>query len=118
MVRKLIFLIVFILSLGGGLVYGWIIQPGIQTQNPIRNLREDYRADYVLMTAEVYQKDADLEAAATRLSALNEKAPTQVALLAVAYARKAGYSVNDLDLLMALARDMQNLMPVSAELTK
>ena len=118
MVRKLVFLIVTLLSLGSGLVFGWVVKPGIQVQNPISSLREDFKTDYVLMVAEVYNKDADLQAAAVRLGLLNSASPTQSTLVAVAYGRKAGYSVNDLDLLMALARDMQNLMPVSAELSK
>ncbi len=118
MVRKLIFLIVTLLALSGGLVFGWVIKPGIQIQNPISSLREDFKTDYVLMVAEVYNRDADLQAAASRLETLNRDSPTESALIAVVYGRKAGYSVNDLDLLMALARDMQNLMPVSSELSK
>jgi hypothetical protein len=118
MVRRLIFLIVILLSLGVGLFFGWVIKPGIQVQNPLSSLREDFRTDYILMVAEVYNKDGDLTAAAARLEELNSKAPTEAALLAVAYARKSGYSVNDIDLLMSLARDMQNQMPVSAELSK
>jgi hypothetical protein len=118
MVRKLIFLIVLLLSLGAGLLFGWVIKPGIQVQNPIRSLREDFRTDYVLMVSEVYNKDADLDAAASRLKVLDNAAPTRASLIAAAYARKVGYSVNDLDLMMALARDMQNLMPFSVESPK
>ena len=118
MVRKLIFFIVILLSLAAGLAFGWVIKPGIQMQNPISSLREDFRSDYVLMVAEVYNKDADLDAAAARLAVLDKAAPTRAALVAAAYARSAGYSINDLDLLMALARDMQNTMPVSVESIK
>lgn len=118
MVRKLIFFIVLLLSLGAGLLFGWVIKPGIQFQNPISSLREDFKSDYVLMVAEVYNKDADLDAAAARLEVLDKSSPTRSALIATAYARNAGYSVNDLDLMLALARDMQNLMPVSVESIK
>lgn len=115
--RKLIFMIIFILSLGAGLAYGWVIQPALRTQNPLNSLREDYRADYTLMTAELYSFDSDLDAAFTRMTALDPDSPTQAALLAAAYARKAGYSINDLDLLMALGRDMQSRVPVQLEAT-
>jgi hypothetical protein len=118
MVRRLIFLIVLLLSLGVGLFFGWVIKPGVQVGSPLSSLREDFRTDYILMVAEVYNKDGDLTSAAGRLEDLNSKSPTEAALLSVAYARKSGYSVNDIDLLMALARDMQTLMPVSAELSK
>jgi len=116
-VRKLIFLIIFLLSLGAGLAYGWVIQPAVRTQNPLNSLREDYRADYTLMTAELYSVDGDLDAAFTRISGLDPVAPTEAVLLAAAYARQAGYSINDLDLLMALARDMQARSPVLLEST-
>ena len=115
MARKLIFLVVFLLSLASGLAYGWIIQPGLRSQNPASSLRKDFRADYALMAAEVYGTDGDLDAAAARLAVLNPDSPTEAALLAAVYARKAGYSVNDLELMMALARDMQARAPVTLE---
>jgi hypothetical protein len=114
-VRKLIFLIIFILSLGAGLAYGWVIQPAMRTQNPLNSLREDYRADYTLMTAELYSVDGDLDAAFTRMTILDPDSPTQAALLAAAYARQVGYSINDLDLMMTLGRDMQSRAPVQLE---
>ncbi len=67
MVRRLIFLIVILLSLGVGLFFGWVIKPGVQVGSPLSSLREDFRTDYVLMVAEVYNKDGDLTAAAARL---------------------------------------------------
>lgn len=113
MARRVIFAVVFVISLLGGLLFGWVIKPGMQMQNPISSLREDFKTDYVLMVAEVYNHDADLDAAAARLEVLDKSSPTRATLVATAFARKVGYSINDLDLLMALARDMQNLKPIS-----
>jgi len=64
---------IFIAVLAGialGLVYGWVIAPVQYTDVTPNILREDYRADYVLMVAEAHQSEQDPEMAARRLAIL------------------------------------------------
>ena len=63
MSRWILFLITVALGLGAGLFYGWKINPGEYINTTPGSLRDDYKADYVLMVAEAYQAEADLNAA-------------------------------------------------------
>jgi outer membrane PBP1 activator LpoA protein len=69
----------FILAILGGLLlglaYGWLINPGEARHSTLADLRGDYKADTVLMVAEVYAVDQDIEAAQARLAKL---APTDI----------------------------------------
>ena len=50
-------------------------------QNPLSSLREDFRTDYVLMVAEVYNKDGDLDGGSRPARSAEQKAPTRAALV-------------------------------------
>lgn len=92
-----------------GAWYGWVLSPAQYTETAPNQLRAEFRADYVLMTAEVYAKDNDIGAAAVRLSRLGR--PDLAALVrevAQAYAA-ASYPEGDLTLLADLARDLARL---------
>jgi hypothetical protein len=110
--RKILFIASILVGLAGGLLYGWVINPVRHTGSGLATLREDFRADYVLMTAEIFDKDHDLKSAAQRLSLLDPSAPTRPTMQAVLYARTAGYSVNDIQLLLTLTQEMQAFMPL------
>lgn len=62
-----------------GLLYGWVINPVEYVNATPEELRSDYKTDYVLMTAEIYQADGDLEQAIRRLAALSEPSPAEAA---------------------------------------
>jgi hypothetical protein len=62
------FFIALLIGIALGLVYGWKISPVQYTDVPPTILREDYRADYVLMVAEAHQHEQNPEAAARRLA--------------------------------------------------
>jgi hypothetical protein len=101
--------ILFLLALGlaAGLVYGWVISPVEFVDTTPDTLRADYRADYVLMVAESFHADQDLELAARRLSSLGEEPPAEIVRQSLEFARQAGYSQPDLDLISALAQALQ-----------
>ena len=61
-------IIALIVGIALGLIYGWVIEPVEYTDVTPNILREDYRADYVLMVAEAHQNEQDPETAA-RLAA-------------------------------------------------
>ena len=118
MVRRLIFLIVILLSLGVGLFFGWVVKPGIQVQNPLSSLREDFQHRLHPDGGRGLQQGRRPDGCGGPARRIEQQGSHRGCSAGVAYARKSGYSVNDIDLLMSLARDMQNLMPVSAELSK
>jgi hypothetical protein len=49
------FLVAIIVGLIGGMYYGWIVNPVKYVNTTPDTLRYDYKADYALMVAEVYQ---------------------------------------------------------------
>jgi len=114
-VRRLIFVLVLLFSLSAGLAFGWLALPALRPASSLANLREDYRADYVLMTAEIFAADGDIQAGADRLRELDAQSPTTAALLAAAYARQAGYPETDQAILMDLARAMQAYLPIELD---
>lgn len=59
-----------------GLFIGWWLWPLRFADASPAYLGSDYRDDYVLMIAQAYQVDGDLEAARARLSALDSLDPT------------------------------------------
>ena len=58
-----------------GVAIGWWVWPVTYTNTSPAALRDDYRDDYVLMTASAYRVDNDLEEARSRLERLNPEDP-------------------------------------------
>jgi len=104
----------FIALLAGivfGLVYGWQISPVQYTDAPPSILREDFRTDYVLMTAEAYQSEQDAETAARRLAILGSETPAQMTATALDYAKNNGFTQDEVLLLQGLLTAMQTYQP-------
>ncbi len=101
------FLIAIAVGFAAGLFYGLVISPVEYTQTSPATLRSDYRADYVLMIAEVYHSDQNLDAAAHRLGMLGSEPPVQLADQALQFGLQSGYSANDIQLLRDLTSALQ-----------
>ena len=110
-VRFLTVSISLILGLAVGLVYGWFIQPVRYVDAAPGSLRLDYRTDYVLMVAEVFLSDDNIEMAQIRLAALGPHPPADILEQALVYAQENGLSVADLQTLNYLARELQAIPP-------
>ncbi len=78
-------------------------------------MRQDYKADYVLMVAEVYDRDGDLKLAIDQLDQLDSGQALDIATSTVTYARSAGYSINDLELIGNLIQALQGPTPLTTE---
>lgn len=112
--RTLYFFLMIVLGLVAGLIYGWIINP-IRASNPnIAGLRADYQADYVLMTAEIYHADQNLEQATRRLSSLGKQPAAQTVTQAISTAKGLGYNSADLATLTALSDALQPVQSATA----
>lgn len=103
MSRGLRFFLAILAGIGIGLFYGWIISPVEYTDTSPNTLRADYRADYVLMVAESYHRERDLDLAARRLAALGSEHPSKIATEGLTFALEHGFSTADIALLQELA---------------
>ncbi len=110
--RLLGFLVAILIGLAVGLLYGWVINPVKYVDTTPDTLRSDYKTDYVLMVAEAYRTQPDLEQAAHRLALLGAQQPADLTRQAVQVARQGGYSAADLDAMDALSKAFQIWTPV------
>lgn len=105
------FLIAILLGAGGGLFYGWVVNPVEYVDIAPASLRVDYRTDYVLMVAESYQVDHDLGLAVRRLAALGSSAPTDIVANALNYGLQHEFAAQDLSLLQSLGEALLSWNP-------
>ena len=107
MPRLLRFIIPLVLGLALGLTYGWVIDPVDFFDLTPDTLRADYKADYVLMTAEAYRAEQDPGLAARRLAIFGTKSPSAIAADGLEYARADGFSDADIVLIQKLVTALQ-----------
>lgn len=105
------FLIVIVLGIVLGLLYGWVINPVEYVDTTPDSLRMDYKTDYVLMVAEAYRVEGSLGLAARRLALLGDAAPGDTIAQASLFAVQLGYPASDLALMQKLADDFQTWNP-------
>ncbi len=106
MSRWTLFVIVLVVGLGLGLLYGWVINPVSYQDTTLDTLRIDYKTDYTLMVAEVYHQTSNLDWAMNRLTLLRDKTPLHSIEHALKFAAEADYTLPD----MFLLRDLHNAM--------
>ena len=106
MSRWTLFLIILVVGLGLGLLYGWVINPVSYQDTTLESLRIDYKTDYALMVAEVYHYEGDLEWAMNRLTLLEDSSPLVSVESALKFAAQAEYTLPD----MFLLRDLHNAL--------
>jgi hypothetical protein len=94
-------------GLGIGVYYGWYMDPVDYFDLPPDALRADYKADYVLMTAEAYQAEQDPGLAARRLAIFGTKSPSAIAADGLDYARSHGFSDVEISLIRELVTALQ-----------
>jgi hypothetical protein len=117
MSRWLKFIFAVLLGLAAGMVYGWVISPVEYLDTTPSTLRYDYRTDYVLMVAEIFESNQDADLALHQLAQLGSDPPVEIVIQSLAYATQLGYSAEDLVLLQNLATALQILQPISGDLT-
>ena len=106
--RWLLFALSILVGVGLGLLYGWVISPVEYVDTSPDSLRADYRADYVLMVAEVYQSEQDTQQAVRRLALLGGSlSPYETAAEALRFAQANQYIPQDIALLQNLTLALQ-----------
>ena len=116
MARWFAFFIAIGLGLAAGLYYGWAINPVEYVDTTPDTLRSDFRTDYVLMVAEIYQAEQDLEFAARQLAVLGAEPPSEIVRRTLAFAVEFGYGESDLAALEGLRADLQTWNPPAENL--
>ncbi len=96
-----------------GLLFGWVIQPVEYVDTTPDALRADYRADYILMVAEAYASDSDLDLARIRLAALGPRPPVSMAVEAIDFGLEHAYTQLELDTLNRLVVDLRAIPPAA-----
>jgi len=114
MTRWIGFLIAISLGIAAGLFYGWVINPVEYVDTTPDSLRIDFKSDYVLMVAEIFQVEGDVELAARRLAFLGDDPPLEIAQQVITYASQAGYSETDREILLTLRDSLQTWNPTSS----
>ncbi len=107
MQRAMLALLIVVAGFGLGTMYGRVIAPVEYVDTDPSSLRIDFRSDYVLMVAERYAADHDVDAALRRLAVLGPSTPDLLTAEAIQFAVSAGYSPEDLALLHELLRGVQ-----------
>ncbi|HSB00906.1 MAG TPA: hypothetical protein VLE49_09680 [Anaerolineales bacterium] len=105
--RWLFIILALLAGIGIGLTYGWVIDPVDFFDLTPETLRADYKADYVLMTAEAYHAEQDPGLAARRLAIFGTQSPSAIAAEGLDYARANGFSDSDLALMQELVTALQ-----------
>jgi hypothetical protein len=105
--RWVFIILALLVGAGIGIAYGWYVDPVDYVDLPPDNLRADYKADYVLMTAEAYRSEQDPGLAARRLAIFGTKSPSAIAADGLAYARANGFSDSEITLIQELVTALQ-----------
>src|SRR5512143_728827 len=94
-------------GVAAGLAYGWKIDPVQFYDLTPDTLRADYKADYVLMTAEAYHAEQDPGLAARRLAIFGSQSPIAIATSGLEYAQDNSYPASDVALMKELVTALQ-----------
>lgn len=113
--RLIAFIFAILLGAAGGLMYGWLYYPAKISARSPQSLRTDYKADYVLMVAEVFATDGDLANAIDLLERIKPADPIGVVQRGLLTAQDLGYADWEMrliaDLEIALQQQTQETLP-------
>ena len=105
------FVVALVIGTTLGLLYGWVFSPAAPNSAGLVNLRDDYKADYVLMVSEVFQHEQNAPVAITRLERLGDGSAIQELQFGLLSAQKFGFAFSDLQLMGELYKSLQ-VIPV------
>jgi hypothetical protein len=108
--RYVLFILAIAVGIALGLLYGWVLSPIELVDTNPATLRDDFKTDYVLMVAEAYSADHDLNAAICQLALLGGN-PGQAVDNATVFGVEVGYSPEDLVLLNDLSAVLKTWEP-------
>lgn len=110
--RFIRFLIAIAIGAAAAMYYGWKMNPVQYPETTLDTLRIDYKADYVLMVAEAYHTEGDIDLAARRLALISTDPPLNAIKIAIQEAYNIPYPSTDIELMQALGDAFENWSPV------
>lgn len=96
-----------VLGIAMGLLYGWIIRPVEIIESTPDTLRDDYHTDLILMIAEAYQRENDLDLALGRFERFELEPPVTTLKTAISYAVDHNYLLIEIQRLNTLLSDLE-----------
>jgi hypothetical protein len=96
-----------ILGIAIGLLYGWVIRPIQIVESTPDTLRDDYQTDLILMIAEAYESEEDLDLALRRFELLELEPPEGILQAALTYSQDHDYKVIEVQRLNELLVDIE-----------
>lgn len=110
-VRFIWFAISILVGIAAGLFIGWSLLPVEYADVSPDSLRSDYRVDYILMVAEIYDEEGDIDDAIDWLDPLEGEYTVRMVQQAALDARDMGYDIADLELIVHLAQALSIAVP-------
>lgn len=111
--RYVFFFLAIAIGVAIGVLLGWAFNPLNTVNTGLDSLRTDYKTDYLLMVAQLYQSEGDLSAALARLSTLGGDDPIELMQMAIDYATQHDYAPADINAMQNLADDTARFSPLS-----
>ncbi len=102
MARWFLFLLAILMGAALVVAYAWQINPDEPINAAPESLRIDYKTDYVLMVAEIYHQDGDIDQTLKRLTDLEIGSPLELVDEVIRFAEQEGYKHDDLVKMWAL----------------
>ncbi len=113
--RLIGFVLAILLGIAAGLIYGWLYYPAVVSASSPQSLRADYKADYVLMVAELYATDGDLENAVDHLERIKPGDPIGAVQRGLLTAQEMEYADWEMRLIADLEIALQQQMQEAAQ---
>ncbi len=111
--RLLFFALAILVGIAAGVIYGWVINPVEYVDTGPHSLRIDYKTDYILMVAELFQQENDIYAAVARLVFLGDESPIEMTHQAILFAGNNNYAPDDIELIWNLSEALKLVLPGS-----
>jgi len=108
--RYIFFFAAILVGLAIGVIYGWVVNPVVYKHTGMDSLRLDYKTDYVLMVAELYQSEGDLVSALTRIAYIEANSPMAFVITCIDYAEQHNYAPEDVQVMWHLASDIDTAL--------
>ena len=110
--RWIRFFIAMAIGAAAAMYYGWILNPVRYAETTPETLRVDYKTDYVLMVAEAYRAEGDIDLVARRLALISTDKPSKAVAAAIQEAKGIPYPSSDLVVMQALGDAIKDWTPV------
>ena len=106
--RWIRFFIAVAIGAAAAMYYGWKVNPVQYPETTPETLRVDYKTDYVLMVAEAYRAEGDIDLAARRLALISTDKPLKAVTTAIQEAKNIPLPASDLVVMQTLEEALKD----------